>query len=570
MGIKHFWSWFRLKFKNNISELKKSETLAQNNIFIDNFMIDMNGLFHTSAQKVYEYGNFKRNRLLTTAKPVKINNFSQQMKLFKDVCETVDKALAIVKPRKRLILCVDGPAPLSKQNQQRKRRFMSAQTNDSVFDSNCITPGTKFTDHLTKYIDWHIRKKISENDELWKGVEVIFSNEKAPGEGEHKLFNYLRKYGNKEESYCIHGMDADLVMLSLGTHMPKFFILREEPMRSAVEFYAIDIGSVRQDMCDIMKWDEEKGRKFSKESAIDDFIFMCFTVGNDFLPHIPGIEIIEGAIDFMLDVYKNTCVSYGHLTRKTDKGVKFRRRSFSVFLGTVSQYEKGVLEDKLGHKDRFFPDPLLENNSTYVKGKYELDIVKYHKDYYAKNLSEIENKEELCHEYLDGMQMVLSYYLEGNTDWNWRYPYHYAPFADEISEYIKTYKFKVKVETKPAEPFIQLLCVLPPKSSELLPSPLNTLLSSDSSPLASYCPSKFEVDLSGKRQSWEGIVLLPVIDYEKVKECYCEYIGKVDEKERKRNMIGKSFVYFKGSKEFEFKSFYGDFTCSVGVRAIEL
>lgn len=566
MGIKHFWSWFRLKFKNNISELKKSETLEQNNIFIDNFMIDMNGLFHTSAQKVYEYGNFKRTRLLLTTKPVKIN-FSQQMKLFKDVCDTIDKALVIVKPRKRLILCVDGPAPLSKQNQQRKRRFMSVQTNDSVFDSNCITPGTKFTDHLTKYIDWHIRKKISENDERWKGIEVIFSNEKAPGEGEHKLFNYIRKYGHKEESYCIHGMDADLVMLSLGTHMPKIFILREEPMKLAVQFYAIDIGSVRQDMCDVMKWDEEKGRKFSKESAIDDFIFMCFLVGNDFLPHIPGIEIIEGAIDFMLDVYKNTCMSYGHLTRKTDKGVKFRRRSFSVFIGTVSQYEKGVLEDKLEHKNKFFPDPLLENNSVYVKGKYELDIIKYHKDYYSKNLSEIENKEELCYEYLDGMQMVLSYYLEGATDWNWRYSYHYAPFADEISEFIKTYKFKLKAETKPAEPFIQLLCVLPPKSSELLPCPLNTLLSSE---LAGYCPSDFEVDLSGKRQSWEGIVLLPVIDYDKVKECYCEYIGKVDEKERKRNIIGKSFIYSKGIKEYEFKSFYGDFTCSVVVMPIEL
>jgi 5'-3' exonuclease len=48
---------------------------------------------------------------------------------------------------------------------------------------------------------------------------------------------------------------------------------------------------------------------------------MCFTVGNDFLPHIPGIEILEGGIDFMIDVYKNTCSSYGHLTKKSDKNL---------------------------------------------------------------------------------------------------------------------------------------------------------------------------------------------------------------------------------------------------------
>lgn len=567
MGIKHFWSWFKLKFKNNISELKKGQEV---DVLIDNFMIDMNGLFHTSAQKVYEYGNFKRNSLLTTSKVVKVDNFTQQMKLFRDVCDTVDKILRIVKPKKRLILCVDGCAPLSKQNQQRKRRFVSAKSNDSVFDSNCITPGTKFMDNLTKYIDWYIRKKISDNDELWKSIEVIFSNEKVPGEGEHKLFNYLRKYGNKEESYGIHGMDADLVMLSLGAHIPNFFILREEPMRSSTEFYLIDIGNVREDLSDMMKWDEAKGREFRKKSAINDFIFMCFTVGNDFLPHIPGIEIIEGAIDFMLDVYKNTCESYGHLTRKSDSGIKFRRRSFSVFLGTVSQYEKGVLEDKLSHKERFFPDTLLESSSRYEKGKYELDIVKYHDSYYSKNLSEVESKEALCHEYLDGMQMVLSYYLDGFTDWYWRYTYHYAPFANEISEFIKTYKFKEKTETIPSQPFVQLLCVLPPKSSTLLPSPLNTLLTSENSLLSSYCPSEFEVDLAGKRQSWEGIVLLPVIDYSKVKECYNEYIGKVDEKERKRNIVGKSFTYNKSIKESEFKSFYGNFLNSVETKQIEL
>ena len=456
--------------------------------------------------------------------------------------------------------------------QQRQRRFRSAlEQDESSFNSNCITPGTKFMDFLTKYMDWYIRKRVSE-DEEWKKIKVIFSNEKACGEGEAKLMSYVRSFGSDEDKYCIYGLDADLIMLALATHKPNFYILRDDLYDVGNEFYCLDIGSVRYELANLLKWNEGK-HAFSEINGINDFIFMCFIVGNDFLPHIPSIEIIEGGIDLMIEIYKEVGISYGHLTRLVDDSVQLRPKQLGIFLGTIGQYEKENFEAKLAKKESFFPDPLLEKCSRQLPGgKWSVDIEKYKEDYFTNSFPPETVEKKLCHDYIEGMQWVLSYYTRGVPNWKWYFPYHYAPPASVIAQHTSTFTFPQYPRTISATPFQQLLCVLPPKSANLIPYPLCNLLTDEKSPLRRFCPDDFEIDLSGKRREWEGIVILPMVDFRIVYVCYLDRIELIDKRDMKRNKLGRSFIY-EYSPEFPiiFRSYYGDIEkCCVRSTPIDL
>lgn len=561
MGIAQFFSWFRKNFGTSIQNIKNKQVLKDHNINIDNFLIDMNGIFHNSCQRVHQYGNFKRNiRFTNYKKPHKTDK-----DVFIDVCNSIEELFQIVKPNKRMILVVDGPAPKCKLNQQRQRRYKSnldREEGDTSFNSNAISPGTKFMDGLGKYIDWYIKKRISEDPD-WQKIEVIFSNDKTPSEGEQKAMNYIRKYGDKTESYLLHGSDADLIMLSLITHIEKFYILREDVTFNKDidnKFFCINIGTVALELQQIMSWGSESKYTINNDILINDFVFLCFLLGNDFLPHIPGVEIIEGGIDTILSVYRDVCNFNGHITSLSPDGnIYFNKIPLKRFFEIISTYEKPVLEHKLKNKKIYFEDKLLESCATFKETSYDLDVKKYRteycKQYFGSDRKNI--LENACHSYLEGLQFVITYYTNDVPSWNWNYPYYYAPSAYLLSQYIDTFAFKKYDKSTPLLPFQQLMYILPPKSFNLLPKPINSLY--EHPQLIDFYPDKFEIDLAGKKNDWQGIALLPPADMNTIKKVHNENTSLVDSIEIKRNIIGRTFkyAYIPHYNSSVYKSYYG-------------
>lgn len=44
--------------------------------------------------------------------------------------------------------------------------------------------------------------------------------------------------------------------------------------------------------------------RFDIERIIDDFVFFCFFIGNDFLPSLSSLDIGEGSLDNLIELYK--------------------------------------------------------------------------------------------------------------------------------------------------------------------------------------------------------------------------------------------------------------------------
>ncbi|XP_070603108.1 5'-3' exoribonuclease 2 [Erythrolamprus reginae] len=414
MGVPAFFRWLSRKYPSIIvscTEEKAKECKDvkipidtskpnPNEVEFDNLYLDMNGIIHPCTHP--------------EDKPAPKNEDEMMVAIF----EYIDRLFNIVRPRRLLYMAIDGVAPRAKMNQQRSRRFRASKEGmegaeekqrirqeiiekggflppeeiKERFDSNCITPGTEFMDNLAKCLRYYVADRLN-NDPGWKNLTVILSDASAPGEGEHKIMDYIRRQRaqpnhDPNTHHCLCGADADLIMLGLATHEPNFTIIREEfkpnkpkPCGLCNQFgheikdcqglprekqgehdqFADCPPGMEQEfifirLCVLREYLERELTMaslpftFDVERSIDDWVFMCFFVGNDFLPHLPSLEIREGAIDRLVNIYKNVVHKTGGYL--TENGYVNLERVQMIMLA-VGEVEDSIFKKRKDDEENF-------------------------------------------------------------------------------------------------------------------------------------------------------------------------------------------------------------------------
>lgn len=536
MGVPGFFAWILRKYKKKPIILKERKST-------DFLLFDTNCLLHPTCFKVLA----EKQEMLNKSKYVDIRKLENTMM---DEClNYLDSIVSYIKPKVGVYIAIDGVAPVAKIKQQRSRRFKSVsdrqlkenmlrkhkKPTDYFWNNSAITPGTDFMIRLHhKILSWIKNKK--------DGLKYIYSSCYEPAEGEHKLLEFIRK--NRKYQYMVYGLDADLIFLSLAVNHNNIYLLREAVhlRNNEDKFVLVDIDMLKVAIMETMYSyivDEDNNIELNSNiinsNIINDFIFICYFLGNDFLPHMEALDISKGAIDILLECY---CDMYKelYLNGKNPYIViknKICKKNLLKFIDLLYIKEIEILELNYNTKRYYMK---CDSNDNYVREMHRIDNVmfkvndpimvgmddynEYRKRYYMHHMKVDEKElektvEDICMKYLQGLEWVTIYYFKGCPDWRWYYPYDYPPFLNDIKKYIKKYKLTKFKLNSPLKPYQQLLCVLPIQSRYLVPKKYQHYMHPKSI-IGHMYPYRFNQDFIGKTKYWKGIPILPPLDIDSI------------------------------------------------------
>ena len=493
MGIPSYFSYIVRNHRNIIKKLSVSEDSPK----INNLYLDCNSFIYDAHHHLSKASGKANSKAL------------YEDTIIKHVCESLIKMLKQLQPNKRILIAFDGVAPMAKLNQQRNRRYMSAFQKSIAVDGDInewntasITPGTAFMQKLGQTIT----KRFQTPSEF--GLEqIIVSSSEEPGEGEHKIYEYIRNNAayHKETRTIIYGLDADLIMLTLNhLHITEnMYLYRETPefikhidkTLNPNENYLLDIPLFAKTLINELSHEQKEIETIPLQNdVLFDYILLCFFLGNDFLPHFPALNIRTTGIHNLINAYKFVFSSSGETLTQGREIVWKNMRKFIAHLAVNElDYIKEEYVQREKHSKRLMHQagrqasaaedenlllPLKERaHELYINPQDAGWEARYYKILFKTTIDD-DRRKEICTNYLEGLEWTMKYYSTGCADWRWLYHYHYPPLLVDLIKYVPYFDHTfVPLQPKaPVSPLAQLSYVLPPSSMELIPYDLHKKL----------------------------------------------------------------------------------------------
>jgi 5'-3' exonuclease len=330
-----------------------------------------------------------------------IHNYMDDANPIESILAALQMILSTVIHSETVYIAMDGLVPYAKIVQQRYRRFRKPETPTAIFDRHQISPGTPYMKELEAAVSARF-------------PAAIISSTLEPGEGEHKIFQWLvsSPVGLAAKTVTIYGLDADLILLSLKD--TRISLLRENVNFKTTK----DAGFSRLSISELVK--------VLPFPAISYFALCILCFGNDFMPSIGMFSLREGGHERAVRIYTE-CGMPDLLTADGRR----------TFLESASKHEMAVYSAV--SKDKHYESVVISPDGKHFEARYNA------------HLQDGAEPAAVVREFWYCFYWTYNYFIHNQIcDWNFVYRFPEAPLVSQLLRYPETSRSVVVLEA--AEP----------------------------------------------------------------------------------------------------------------------
>jgi 5'-3' exonuclease len=578
MGVPGFFAWL-LKNKKKLGANKL--ILKEISIKIKWLMLDTNCLLHPCVANILEkYKDGMLNIDKTKDLRTQIEYY-----IWEKITQYIDDMIEQIQPE-YLYIGIDGVAPIGKILQQRQRRYrflfdkkiklniidtmnqLDEILNKTIIKTNGIeepilplssielTPGTDYMERLNilmkNYVENIIKKRC---------IKCIYSSYHDEGEGEHKILQYIKNNLTSLDTIVIYGLDADLLFLSLGLgyeydlyvmRESQVFVNKEINLDEVPEYNYVEIKQLHLLISNI-------------EISTNDFIILCYLIGNDFLPGILTIDVKKGGLDKIFKAWTNLKYKFG-IQLEYESNINSKSDDFKIIKSYLVRYDinkkkylldlkilKGLFKellwtekytwlnmnrDKILNQNNLDQEEILklhEFNNINKKEQMEkfinghtsytdfLDKIEfsssneYYNYYLGIKCIEIDKSiiNKMVFDYIGGIEWCIGYYLDKCQSWTWGYNFMIAPLIKDILNFFpqSNNQININYNSRTLNPVEQLILAIPPQTYKyVIEKDLIEKIISNKS-IGYMFPESFQIDINKELVFWKCQVKIPIVEY---------------------------------------------------------